>query len=228
MSLRMEAASAKVDESKIYDLEQGITLAKELATAKFDESMDVVIKLGVDPKKGDQVVRVALSMPHGLGKQVKVAVLVADDKIEDAKKSGADIVGNEELIEDIKEKKIQFDCLITTPDMMPKIAPLAKILGPMGLMPNPKTKTVTTDVAAAVTAQKQGQLTARVDKEANLHGVIGKASFDVSKLVENLKAFVVEVNKAKPETSKGTYLKALYISPSMGPSVQLSLADALK
>lgn len=224
-SKRLKAALTKVEHMKEYSLRDGIEAALSMATAKFNESIDIVARLGVDPTKGDQVVRVTLSMPHGLGKEVRVAALVADEKIEEAKKAGADIASNEDLIEAIKAKEINFDVLVTTPDMMPKIAPLARILGPIGKMPNPKTNTVTPDVPAAIKSQKQGQLAVRVDKQANLHAMVGKSDFTVDKLEDNIRAFVKEVIKAKPETSKGVYLKHVYLAPSMGPSVKLSVSD---
>ena len=195
------------------------------ANAKFDETIEVALNLGVDPRHSDQMVRGVISLPHGTGKSVRVAVFARGDKAEEAKKAGADIVGAEELGEEIAKGKIDFDRCIATPDMMGVVGKLGKVLGPRGLMPNPRTGTVTPDVAKAVADAKGGQVEFRVEKAGIIHAGVGKASFDEGKLVENVKAFIGAVLKAKPSGAKGTFLKKISLSSTMGPSVKVEVSS---
>jgi large subunit ribosomal protein L1 len=215
-------ALAKVDRTKEYTPEEAIGLVKELAKRKFDESVDVAIRLGVDPRKADQMVRGTVSLPHGTGKSIKVAAFAAGPAAEEAREAGADIVGAQDLADRIeKEGFLDFDAAVATPDLMPVVGKLGKILGPRGLMPNPKTGTVTPDVGKAVREIKAGKVEYRVDKQANVHVPIGKASFDQRALVDNLTAVLDEVRRAKPASSKGRYIKGVSVSSTMGPGVHV-------
>lgn len=224
---RIRAARAAFDVVEVVSLTAGVERAKQNATAKFDETIEIALNLGVDPRHSDQMVRGVVPLPNGTGKQVRVAVFAKGDKIEEAKKAGADLVGAEDLVEKIKAGELNFDRCIATPDMMALVGSVAKILGPRGLMPNPKLGTVTPNVAEAIKAAKGGQVEFRVDKAGIIHAGIGKASFAVDALVENAKALVSAVNKAKPSGAKGTYLKAATLSSTMGPAVKLELASVL-
>jgi len=215
-------ALQKVDRNKQYSVEEAVGLVKELATHKFDESVDVAIKLGVDPRKADQMVRGTVSLPHGTGKSVRVAVFAAGPAAEEAREAGADIIGAKDLADRIeKENFLDFDAAVATPDLMPVVGKLGKVLGPRGLMPNPKTGTVTTDVGRAVREIKAGKVEYRVDKQANVHIPIGKASFEPRALVENLNTVLDEVRRAKPSGSKGRYIKGVSVSSTMGPGVKV-------
>ncbi len=216
-------AFAGQDNVKLGD---AVALVKSNATAKFDETIEISMNLGVDPRHADQMVRGSVTLPNGTGKTIRVAVFARGDKAEEAKKAGADIVGAEDLMETVQSGKIEFDRCIATPDMMPIVGRLGKILGPRNLMPNPKIGTVTMDVADAVQAAKGGQVQFRVEKAGVIHAGIGKASFDVGKLEENIRAFVDAVTKAKPAGAKGTYLKKVALSSTMGPGVSVDLASA--
>ena len=207
-------------------LSEAVSLIKSNATAKFDETIEIAMNLGVDPRHADQMVRGSVTLPNGTGKVVRVAVFARGDKAEEAKKAGADIVGAEDLMETVQSGKIEFDRCIATPDMMPIVGRLGKILGPRNLMPNPKIGTVTMDVTEAVNAAKGGQVQFRVEKAGVIHAGVGKASFDEAKLEENIRAFVDAVSKAKPAGAKGTYLKKVALSSTMGPGVTVDLASA--
>ncbi|SIN71400.1 large subunit ribosomal protein L1 [Sulfurivirga caldicuralii] len=209
----------KLDTTKVYSAEEALNLVKEFATAKFDESVDAAIRLGVDPRKSDQVVRGATVLPHGTGKNIKVAVFTGDAQAEAAKAAGADYVGMEDLAEEIKKGMMDFDVVIASPDAMRIVGQLGQILGPRGLMPNPKTGTVTPNVAEAVKNAKAGQVRYRVDKAGIVHAPIGKASFPVEHLKENLEALVSDLIKAKPAAAKGTYIKKVAVSSTMGPGL---------
>lgn len=218
---KFKAAIAKVDRTKRYGLDEAVTLVKETATRKFDETVDVAIKLGVDPKHADQMVRGAVVLPHGIGKTVRVAVFAKGDKAKEAEAAGADIVGAEDLAQKIQEGFLDFDKTVATPDMMGLVGRIGKILGPRGLMPNPKLGTVTTDVTRAVQETKAGKVEFRVEKAGIIHAPVGKASFDAGKIRENLTALVESVIKAKPSGAKGTYVQTVSLSTTMGPGVKL-------
>jgi len=221
LTKRQKTIGDKVDSSKLYALTDALGLVKEFAVAKFDESIDVAVQLGVDAKKSDQVVRGAVVMPNGTGKTKRVAVFAQGAKAEEAKAAGADIVGMDDLAADIKAGKMDFDVVIASPDAMRIVGTLGQILGPRGLMPNPKVGTVTPDVATAVRNAKAGQVQFRVDKAGIVHGTIGRRSFDNEKLQGNLAALVDALIKAKPATSKGVYLKKVAVSSTMGVGVRV-------
>ena len=227
LSKRMKEISAKVDVDKVYPAKEAISLVKENAKAKFDESIDCAINLGIDAKKSDQLVRGSLVLPNGTGKTVRVAVLAEGDAAEAAKKAGADKVGYEDLAEEIKKGNMDFDILIATPDAMKIIGALGQILGPRGLMPNPKVGTVTPDTAKAVQNAKAGQVQYRTDKAGIIHCSIGRASFEADKLQANLSALLDAVNKAKPASAKGVFIKKLSISSTMGVGVRVDQATLL-
>ncbi|PYE85195.1 50S ribosomal protein L1 [Phyllobacterium leguminum] len=210
-----------VDRNKVYDLTAAIGLVKERATAKFDETIEVALNLGVDPRHADQMVRGVVNLPNGTGRTVRVAVFARGDKAEEARKAGADIVGAEDLVEIVTGGTIDFDRCIATPDMMPLVGRLGKVLGPRGMMPNPKVGTVTVDVAGAVKASKGGAVEFRVEKAGIIHAGIGKASFDAKALEENIKAFADAVIKAKPAGAKGEYLKRVALSSTMGVGLKV-------
>ena len=221
---RLRASRDKIDRIRAYPLDEAVGLLKTSATAKFDESIEIALNLGVDPRHADQMVRGTADLPHGTGKSLRVAVFARGDKAEEAKAAGADLVGAEDLAQQIQEGQIDFDRCIATPDMMPVVGRLGRILGPRGLMPNPKLGTVTPNVAQAVSAAKAGQVQFRVEKTGIVHAGVGKASFDPELLVDNIRAFVDAVNKAKPSGAKGTYLKRVAISSTMGPGVKVDVA----
>jgi large subunit ribosomal protein L1 len=216
-----QAASAKIDAERSYDLEEAIALAKEAAFAKFDETIDIAIKLGVNPKHADQMVRGSVSLPHGTGRDVKVLVFCKGEKQKDAQEAGADYVGDDELIEKVQGGWTDFDKVVATPDMMAQVGKLGKVLGPRGLMPNPKVGTVTADVAKVVKELKAGMIEFRVDKMGIIHSVVGKKSFEDGKLMENIKALLDTLVKLKPASAKGHYVRGMYISATMGPRVKL-------
>jgi large subunit ribosomal protein L1 len=208
-----------VDRDRIYSPLEAARLAKETSTTKYDATVEVAMRLGVDPRKADQMVRGTVNLPHGTGKTARVIVFATGDRAAEAEAAGADAVGSEDLIERIQGGWLDFDAAIATPDQMSKVGKIARILGPRGLMPNPKTGTVTPDVTKAVNDIKGGKINFRVDKQANLHLVIGKASFDTEKLVENYAAVLEEINRAKPSSSKGKFLKKVTFSTTMGPGI---------
>jgi len=226
ISKKRRAQNENVDREKLYSADEAVRIVKSNATAKFDETIEVSVNLGVDPRHADQMVRGTVTLPNGTGKTVRVAVFARGDKADQAKAAGADIVGAEDLMETIQSGKIEFDRCIATPDMMPIVGRLGKILGPRNLMPNPKIGTVTPDVAEAVKAAKGGQVQFKVEKAGVIHAGIGKASFGVEQLAENLVAFVDAVSKAKPTGSKGTYMKKVCLSSTMGPGVSVDVASA--
>lgn len=221
ISKRQQALAAKVDRNKLYPVGDALALVKECASAKFDESIDVAVQLGVDAKKSDQVVRGSVVLPAGTGKSVRVAVFAQGEKAEQAKAAGAEIVGMEDLAEQIKAGNMDFDIVIASPDTMRIVGTLGQILGPRGLMPNPKVGTVTPDVATAVKNAKAGQVQFRVDKAGIVHGTIGRRSFDNDKLQGNLAALIDALVKAKPATSKGVYLRKVAVSSTMGLGVRV-------
>ena len=222
---RTKAARAQVDRSKLYAVNDALTLVKSIATAKFNESVDVSVNLGVDAKKSDQLVRGSVVLPAGTGKSVRVAVFAQGDKAEIARNAGADIVGFDDLAEAIKGGKMDFDVCIATPDAMRVVGALGQILGPRGLMPNPKVGTVTMDVATAVKNAKAGQVQYRTDKAGIIHCTIGRASFEVDALRTNLAALIDALQKARPAASKGQYLKKISLSSTMGPGVRVDQAS---
>jgi len=222
---RLKAGYANIDRNKFYSLDEAVALIKGAAKSKFDETVEIALNLGVDPRHADQMVRGVIELPHGTGKTVRVAVFAKADKAEEARKAGADVVGAEDLAEKIQGGFMDFDRCIATPDMMGVVGRLGKVLGPRNLMPNPKLGTVTPNVTEAVRAAKAGQVQFRVEKAGIVHAGIGKASFDEGKLVENIKAFVDAINKAKPSGAKGTYLKKVSVSSTMGPGVKLDIAS---
>ncbi|WP_207840638.1 50S ribosomal protein L1 [Williamsia soli] len=219
-----KAAAEKVDKSKLYSPLEAAKLAKETSSTKTDATVEVAVRLGVDPRKADQMVRGTVNLPHGTGKTARVIVFAAGDKANEAVAAGADEVGAEDLIERIQGGWLDFDAAIATPDQMAKVGRIARVLGPRGLMPNPKTGTVTTDVTKAVNEIKGGKINFRVDKAANLHFVIGKASFDQKQLVENYGAAVDEILRAKPSAAKGRYLKKVTVSTTTGPGIPVDPA----
>jgi large subunit ribosomal protein L1 len=224
-SKRFRKAAELIDREKLYSLPQAVELLKAGEATRFDESVDLAINLGVDPKHADQMVRGALVLPHGIGKQARVLVFAKGEKEKEAQEAGADHVGGEELAKKIQEGWLDFERVIATPDMMGVVGRLGKILGPRGLMPNPKLGTVTMDVGTAVRDQKQGKVEYRVDKTGIIHAAIGRRSFEAEKLVENATALIDAVIRAKPSASKGVYLKKLSISTTMGPGVPLDPAS---
>ena len=222
---RSKAARVAFEGKELVTVEEAVKLIKSAASAKFDETLEIAMNLGVDPRHADQMVRGVVSLPNGTGKTVRVAVFARGAKADEAKAAGADIVGAEDLLETIQGGKIEFDRCIATPDMMPLVGRLGKILGPRNLMPNPKVGTVTMDVKTAVEAAKGGEVQFKVEKAGVIHAGVGKVSFDEAKLAENIRAFVDAVNRAKPAGAKGTYLKKVSISSTMGPGVSLDLAS---
>ena len=225
LTKKAKALQGKVDSTKLYPIDAALALVKECATAKFDESIDVAVQLGIDAKKSDQVVRGAVVMPNGIGKTKRVAVFAQGAKAEEAKAAGADIVGMDDLAAEIKAGNFNFDVVIASPDTMRVVGTLGQILGPRGLMPNPKVGTVTPDVATAVKNAKAGQVRFRVDKAGIVHATIGRRSFDADKLTGNLRALVDALNKAKPSSSKGIYLRKVAVSSTMGVGVRVETSS---
>lgn len=224
-SKRTNAAREKIESGKAYEIEAALGLVKELATAKFPESIDVAVNLGVDPRKSDQVVRGSTVLPNGTGKTVRVAVFAQGENADKATAAGADIVGFEDLAETVKAGELNFDVVIATPDAMRVVGQLGQILGPRGLMPNPKVGTVTADVATAVSNAKAGQVRYRTDKAGIIHCPIGRADFEVPALKENLDTLIADLKKAKPASAKGVYVKKLVVSSTMGPGVAVDRAS---
>jgi large subunit ribosomal protein L1 len=220
-SKRYAAAIAKIDKRKQYGLDEAIKTLKETATAKFDETVEVTVRLGVDPRKADQMIRGTVVLPHGTGKTVRVLVVAKGDKEKDAKDAGADFVGLEDMIEKINGGWLDFDVMIATPDTMGQVGKLGRVLGPRGLMPNPKTGTVTFEVAQAVKDAKAGKIDFRVDKTGIIHTIVGKKSFSEAQLRDNIHAFMDVVNRLRPSSAKGIYIRSLTLSSTMGPGVRM-------
>jgi len=225
LTKKQKALVGKVDPLKLYAIDEALSLIKSAATAKFDESIDIAVNLGVDARKSDQVVRGSVVLPAGTGKTVRVAVFAQGDKAEAAKAAGADVVGFDDLAADVKAGKLDFDIVIATPDAMRIVGQLGQILGPRGLMPNPKVGTVTMDVTTAVNNAKAGQVQYRTDKAGIVHATLGRASFTVEQLETNFKALIDALSKAKPASSKGQYLKKIAVSATMGPGVRVDQAS---
>ncbi len=221
LSKRAKAISEKVDKNKLYPIDEALTLLKELSTVKFNESVDISVNLGIDPKKSDQVVRGATVLPNGTGKEVKVAVFTEGENAKAAKKAGADIVGMDDLADQVKKGDFDFDVVIASPDAMRVVGTLGQILGPRGLMPNPKVGTVTPDVATAVKNAKSGQVRYRVDKAGIIHCSVGTVKFDVAALKQNIEGLIADLVKAKPTAAKGVYLKKIAVSSTMGPGLAI-------
>ena len=220
-SKRYKAAAAKVEAKKQYTIEEAVARVKESSSAKFVEAVDIAVRLGVDPKKADQAVRGTVALPHGIGKEVKVLVLAKPPRDEEARSAGADHVGFQDYIQKIQQGWAEIDVIIATPDVMGEVGKLGKVLGPRGLMPNPKSGTVTADVAKAVKEVKAGKMEFRVDKAGILHVTVGKANFDNQKLVENIHAFLGTVMRARPTTAKGQFIKSIALSSTMGPGIHI-------
>ena len=218
-SKKYNEAAAKVDSKNLYSPLAAVKLAKETSVTKYDASVEVALVLGVDPKKADQAIRSTVNLPHGTGKTARVLVFAGGERAEEARAAGADIVGADELIEEVAKGRLDYDAVVSTPELMGKVGRLGKVLGPRGLMPNPKTGTVTTDVAKAVTDIKGGKIEFRVDKNSNLHFLIGKVSFTADQLAENYAAAIEEVVRSKPSSSKGRFIKKSVISTTMGPGI---------
>lgn len=221
LSKRMRSIREKIDATKLYSIDEAVGLLKELATVKFQETMDVAINLGIDPRKSDQAVRGATTLPHGTGKEVRVAVFTQGEAADAAKAAGADIVGMEDLAEQVKAGNLNFDVVIADPAAMRVVGQLGQILGPRGLMPNPKTGTVTPDVVTAVKNAKAGQVRYRADKSGIIHGGIGRVSFETQAIKENIESLVNDLKKAKPASAKGIYLKKVTLSTTMGPGLTI-------
>lgn len=224
MGKKLVAVKKDLDQTKLYSLQEAIATLKKVKFAKFDESLEVAINLGVDPRHSDQMVRGIVSLPAGTGKNVRVAVICKDEKVDEAKKAGADLAGSVVLIDDIKAGKVDFDVCIATPDMMGIVGQVARVLGPKGLMPNPKLGTVTADITTAVKNAKSGQVEFRVEKAGIVHAGLGKISFSEADLLKNAQALIGSVVKAKPAGAKGTYLKKVHLSSTMGPSLQVDIS----
>jgi large subunit ribosomal protein L1 len=215
------AAAEKINSDRLYAPLEAVRLAKETATIKYDATVEVALRLGVDPRKADQMVRGTVNLPHGTGKTARVLVFATGERAEQATAAGADIVGSDELIDEVTKGRLDFDAVVATPDLMGKVGRLGRVLGPRGLMPNPKTGTVTNDVAKAVTEIKGGKIEFRVDRHSNLHFIIGKASFSEQALVENYAAAIEEVNRLKPSAAKGRYVRKATMTTTMGPGIPL-------
>jgi len=227
LSKKRKTLLEKIDSKKLYSVSEAVRLLPELKSAKFDETVEIALNLNVDPRHADQMIRGSVVLPNGTGKSVRVAVFAKDAKADEAKMAGADIVGSIELIEQIQEGNINFDTVIATPDMMGSLGRVARILGPKGLMPNPKTGTVTMNVTKAVTEAKGGKVNFKVDKKGNIHAGIGKISFSIDKIEENLRVFVKTINKVKPATAKGRYIRNGALSLTMSPAVTLDTNELL-
>ncbi|HKP87739.1 MAG TPA: 50S ribosomal protein L1 [Blastocatellia bacterium] len=222
---KFRAAVAQIEDNRFYSVGEAVELSKKVAFAKFDETVELAMTLGVDPRKADQMVRGTVVLPHGLGKTKRVVVIASPEKMQEAKDAGADEVGGDDIVARIKGGWLDFDALIATPDMMRSVGQLGKILGPRGLMPNPKTGTVTADVARAVQETKAGKVEFRVDKTGVIHAPVGKVSFDAERLTENTRSLIDAVMRAKPSASKGKYVKNATLSSTMGPGIKLNIAE---
>jgi len=220
--------ACEVIENREYSLEEAVSLLKKNSFARFDESIDIAVRLGVNPKYPDQMVRGTVVLPHGTGRKMRVLVIASGEKIKEAEEAGADIVGGEEMVKKIQDGWLDFDVLIATPDMMRSISKLGRILGPKGLMPNPKSGTVTFDIKKAVEEVKKGKVEFRVDKSGIVHSIVGKVSFPEEKIVENINAFMDAIIHAKPSGAKGKYIRSIYLSTTMGPSVKIPESTFLK
>lgn len=221
MTKRLQNLYSKIENDVSYDVSSAVELLKTLSSAKFDETVEIAMRLGVDPRHADQMIRGSVVLPHGTGKIIRVAVFAKGVKADEARNAGADIVGDEDLVESIKTGHINFDIIIATPDMMAMVGKVGKILGPKGLMPNPKTGTVTVNIASAVNNAKSGQVNFRVDKKGNIHAPLGKVSFDSNQIKDNLLEFVKAINKLKPSSAKGKYIRKAFISLTMSPSLEI-------
>ena len=221
LTKKQKEAHAKIEKDKLYSVEEASALVKEITNAKFDASIDLAIRLGVDPRKANQMVRGVVTLPHGTGKDVKVLALVTPDKVAEAKEAGADFVGLDEYLDKIKGGWTDVDVIITMPSVMGKLGPLGRVLGPRGLMPNPKTGTVTMDVAKAVSEVKAGKIDFKVDKYGIIHAGIGKASFNENQIYENARELISNIIKLKPTAAKGTYVKSIYMSSTMSPGLKI-------
>lgn len=227
LTKKRKEALAKVEKNKVYTVAEASTLLKEITNVKFNASVDIAVRLGIDPRKSNQMVRGVVTLPHGTGKNVRVLALVTPDKETEAKEAGADYVGLEEYLQKIKEGWTDVDVIITMPSVMGRLGPLGKILGPRGLMPNPKTGTVTMDVAKAVTEVKAGKIDFKVDKSGIVHAAVGKISFSADKLMGNINELVSTLVKLKPTAAKGTYIKSIYLSSTMSPGIQIDTREAV-
>ncbi len=225
ISKKQKEAKAKINYETLYNLKDASSLIKEITTSKFDASVDIAVRLGIDPKKGNEMVRGVVSLPHGTGKNLKVLALVTQDKEKEAKEAGADHVGLDDYLQKIKEGWTEVDVIVTMPSVMGKLGPLGKVLGPRGLMPNPKTGTVTMDIKKAVTDVKAGKIDFKVDKTGIVHVAIGKVSFEAKKIHENADEFLKTIVKLKPSSTKGTYIKSVFMSSSMSPSIPIEIKD---
>ena len=225
ISKKQKEAKAKINYETLYNLKDASSLVKEITTSKFDASVDIAVRLGIDPKKGNEMVRGVVSLPHGTGKNLKVLALVTQDKEKEAKEAGADHVGLDDYLQKIKEGWTEVDVIVTMPSVMGKLGPLGKVLGPRGLMPNPKTGTVTMDIKKAVTDVKAGKIDFKVDKTGIVHVAIGKVSFEAKKIHENADEFLKTIVKLKPSSTKGTYIKSVFMSSSMSPSIPIEVKD---
>ncbi len=228
ISKRKQTLLEKIDNTKTYSVDEAVATVKSLKSANFDETVEVALNLNVDPRHADQMIRGSVVLPNGTGKTVRVAVFAKGEKVDEAKAAGADLVGSDELIEQIQAGKIDFDTVISTPDMMGVLGKVARILGPKGLMPNPKTGTVTMDVTTAVKNAKGGQVNFRVDKKGNIHAGIGKVSFPEEQIKENLIAFLEKINRAKPASAKGRYVQNAALSLTMSPSITLDSSEVME
>ena len=225
ISKKQKEAKAKINYDTLYNLKDASSLVKEITTSKFDASVDIAVRLGIDPKKGNEMVRGVVSLPHGTGKKLKVLALVSQDKEKEAKDAGADFVGLDDYLQKIKEGWTEVDVIVTMPSIMGKLGPLGKVLGPRGLMPNPKTGTVTMDIKKAVTDVKAGKIDFKVDKTGIVHVAIGKVSFEAKKIEENADEFLKTIVKLKPSSTKGIYIKSVFMSSSMSPSIPIEIKD---
>ena len=225
LSKKLKESRSKVNRDTLYSLKQASSLVKEITTTKFDSSIDIAVRLGVDPKKSNEMVRGVVNLPNGTGKELRVLALVTPDKENDAKEAGADMVGLDEYLQKIKDGWTDVDVIITMPSVMGKLGPLGKVLGPRGLMPNPKTGTVTMDIKKAIIDVKSGKIDFKVDKSGIIHASVGKSSFDPKKIHENVDEFLKTVIKLKPSTTKGTYVKSIFLSSTMSPSIPIDLKE---
>ena len=226
LTKRMKDTTSLVEKQREYAIREGVSLLKKTAKAKFNESIDIAVRLGVDPKKSDQMIRGTASLPHGIGKSVRVLVLTRPAKQQEARDAGAEHVGLEDYLEKIQEGWADIDVIIATPDVMGEVGKLGKVLGPRGLMPNPKSGTVTTEVGQAVTDVKGGKISFRVDKGGIVHAMVGKVNFDEDKIVENVQSFIITLNRMKPAAAKGVYIKGVTLSSTMGPGIHLDRSEA--
>tara|TARA_X000000368_G_scaffold207849_1_gene164141 strand:+ start:1722 stop:2414 length:693 start_codon:yes stop_codon:yes gene_type:complete len=227
LSKKLKESKSKINRDTFYSLKEASSLVKEISTTKFDSSIDIAVRLGVDPKKSNEMVRGVVNLPNGTGKKLRVLALVTPDKENDAKEAGADMVGLDEYLQKIKDGWTDIDVIITMPSIMGKLGPLGKVLGPRGLMPNPKTGTVTMDIKKAVTDVKAGKIDFKVDKSGIIHACVGKSSFTSEKIHENIDEFLKTIVKLKPSTTKGSYVKSIFLSSTMSPSIPIDLKEVV-